>query len=164
MIIRHIPDCLAALSVPGWVPEWVSPRVLLCAAAAICLLILSLLLRGVQKIITLLIATALVAGIFWLIQDAWPHARSVLPAELSTELETLANRALQAPQSKAAWAGIQREWDKLKDEPRAKMAAGGEGARKAVAARLDTKIAELRREGNKTAAEELTHLREKVQP
>jgi hypothetical protein len=152
------------LSGLAWVPEWVSQKVILCGAAALGLLVLSLLLRGVQKIITLLIAAALLAGGGWFIQDAWPRYRGVLPAELSEELENLANRALQSPQAKAAWAGIQREWSQLKDEPRAKLATGGEGARKAVAARLDAKIAELRREGNKPAADELARLRDKVQP
>ncbi len=164
MDIRQIPDCLAALSGLSWVPGWVSQKVILCGAAAVGLLVLSLLLRGAQKVITLLIAAALVAGGGWLVQDAWPRYRGVLPPELSAELENLASRALQAPQSKAAWASIQREWSQLQAEPRAKLAAGGEGARKAVAARLDAKIADLRREGNKPAADELTHLRDKLQP
>ncbi len=164
MEILQTPDYLAALSGLSWVPEWVSQKVVLCGVAAIGLLVLSLLLRGAQKVITLLISAALVVGGGLLIQDAWPRYRGVLPPELSAELESLANRALQAPQSKAAWASIQREWSQLKEEPRAKLTAGGDAARKAVAARLDAKIAELRREGNKPAADELTHLRDKLQP
>jgi hypothetical protein len=54
--------------------------VLACVAAAVGLAILSLLLKGMQKVITLLIAFAVVLGGVWFVQDAWLGREQILPA------------------------------------------------------------------------------------
>src|SRR6187397_599623 len=89
-------------------PEWLSGRVLLCGIAAIVLLVIALFLRGLQKLVMIVFAIVLAVGVFWLIQDATAR-RSVLPPALATELNGLANRALESPQAKSAWEAILSE-------------------------------------------------------
>jgi hypothetical protein len=148
---------------PG-APEWLSTRVLACAIVAIGLAVLSLLLKGVQKVIALLIAAAVVLGGFWFVQDAWTAREEILPPELAAELNGLAAQALQNRDAKAAWASMQSEWIRWTGDSRARLVSGGDPARAAIARRLETKAAELRRQGKKAAAEELARLGAKVAP
>ena len=155
-----------AASLPAWpgAPEWLSTRVLACIVAAVGLAILSLVLKGVQKVITLLIALAVVLGGVWFVQDTWLGREAILPPELAAELDGIADRVLANPEAKAAWGSVQAEWDRLSKEAKARLAAGGDEARESVAKRLDAKAAELRKQGKKAAAEELARMREKVSP
>ena len=157
---------VSAALLPAWpgAPEWLSTRVLACIVAAVGLAILSLVLKGVQKVITLLIALAVVLGGVWFVQDAWMGGDAILPPELAAELDGIANRALANPDAKAAWESLQAEWERLSKEAKARLAAGGDEARASVAKRLDGKAAELRKQGKKAAAEELARMREKVSP
>jgi hypothetical protein len=156
--------CSALFSgLPG-APEWLSTRVLACGIVAIGLLILSLMLRGLQKVIGFLVIGVIAVGSYWFVQDHGSGAAAVMPPELAAELEGMAARGLENPEAKAAWDVIQKEWAQLTGQARARLAAGGDQARAAVARRMDAKSAELRRQGKKTAAEELARLREKVSP
>ena len=153
-------------AVPFWAdaPEWLSTRVIACVVAAVGLAVLSLLLKGVQKVITLLIAAAIVLGGFWLMQDAWKERAQLLPPELAKELDSLADKALENKEAVAAWEALQKEWAHWSGEAKARLAAGGDPARETIAKRIDAKAAELRRQGKKAAAEELSRLRQKVTP
>jgi hypothetical protein len=157
---------ISAATHPVWpgAPEWLSTRVLACAAAAVGLAILSLLLKGMQKVITLLMAFAIVLGGVWLVQDAWLAKEQILPPELAAELNGIADRALANPDARAAWVSVQAEWDRLSKEAKARLSAGGDDARATVAKRIDAKATELRKQGKKAAAEELNRMREKVAP
>ena len=151
---------------PAWrgAPEWLSTRVLACGVAAIGLAILALLLKGVQKVITLLIALLVVLGGVWFIQDAWVVRAEILPPELAAELNATAEHALENPDAKAAWKAVQAEWARAEGEARKRLTAGGDDARAAIGRRLQTKAAELRRQGKKAAAEEVARLAQKVAP
>ena len=157
---------VSAASFPAWpgAPEWLSTRVLACIVAAVGLAILSLVLKGVQKVITLLIALAVVLGGVWFVQDAWLGRDAILPPDLSAELDGIAERALANPDARAAWESVQAEWDHLSKEAKARLAAGGDEARASVGKRLETKASELRKQGKRAAAEELTRMRGKVSP
>ena len=151
---------------PAWpgAPEWLSTRVLACAIAAVGLAVLSLLLKGVQKVVALLIAAAVVLGGVWFVQDTWTGREEVLPPELAAELNGLAAQTLDSREAKAAWTGLQAEWARWKGDSRARLASGGDGARAAIARRLEIKAAEFRRQGKKTAADELARFRAEVAP
>jgi hypothetical protein len=151
---------------PAWpgAPDWLSTRVLACGVAAVALAILSLILKGVQKVITLLIALLVVLRGIWFIQDAWMVREEILPPELAAELNGVAARALETPDARAAWRNIQGEWTHWTGEAKARLAAGGDDARASIARRLDAKASELRRQGRKSAADELARMREKVTP
>lgn len=153
-------------AVPYWpdAPDWLTTRVLICGLAAVGLFVLSLLLKGLQKVITLLIAVAIVLGGYWLAQDTWMTREDSLPPYLAQELETLATSALENPDAKAAWSALQKDWEHWTGEAKARLASGGEAAREAIAKRIDTKITELRKQGKKAAAEELSRLRHQVTP
>ena len=74
---------LAAAAVPhadGW-RHWVSDKVLWCGIAAVALLVLSLLLRGMLKVITLAFVVVLAAGAFYFFRDTWEHRSELLPRE-----------------------------------------------------------------------------------
>jgi hypothetical protein len=156
----------SATTLPAWAgaPEWLSTRVLICAIVAVALAFLGLVLKGMQKIITLLVAAVLILGIAWFVQDTWTGQRGVVPPELSAELNGLAQQALKNPEAKAAWARIQSEWTRLSGDSRARLTVGGDRARMAIAKDLDAKAAELRRNGKKSAADELMRLRSKLVP
>lgn len=153
-------------AVPGWpgAPEWLTTRVAACAVVVVALAVLSLLLKGLQKVITLLIAATIVLGAVWLAQDAFGTRASILPAELEAELDGLAARALENPDAEAAWESAQKEWSRWTGEARAKLSAGGDEARAAVARQVEAKAAELRKQNKKAAADELLRLRNKVMP
>jgi hypothetical protein len=156
--------CLALLSgLPG-APEWLSTRVFACGVAAVGLLILALVMRGLQKVITLLVIGLIALGGYWLVQDQKSPGAKVMPAELAAELERMAARSLESPEAKAAWETVRKEWERLTGEARARLAAGGDPARSAVARRIEAKAVELRRQGKKAAADELVRLRGKVAP
>jgi hypothetical protein len=145
-------------------PDWLSGQVLICAIAAVVLLLLALLLRGLQKIVMLLVAIALVAGTGWLIRDALAERGKILPPELALEIEGLANRVLESPAAKSAWAAIESELPRVTGDLRDRLLAGGDQARKAIANRLDAKAVELRAAGRREAAEELMRLKAKIAP
>jgi hypothetical protein len=151
---------------PAWpgAPDWLSTRVLVCGIGAIGLAILALVLKGVQKAITLTIALLVVLGGVWFVQDAWAVRAEILPPELAAELNGAAGRALENPDAKAVWKSLQAEWSRWDKQARNRLAAGGDDARAAIRRRLETKAAELRRQGKKAAAEEVTRFGEKVAP
>ena len=158
------PICDAFLSGFAGTPEWLSNRVLICAIIAACLLVLLFLLKGLQKMIAILLAFVVVLGGYWLVQDAWLRKPGVLPPELETELNGLAAQYLHHPEALEAWHSVQEEWESLPSRARVRLSSGGDGARAAVAKRLDEKAAELRRQGQKTAADQLVMFRRKVSP
>ena len=156
--------CSALLSrLPG-APEWLSTRVFACGVAAVALLILALLMRGLQKVITFLVMGLIALGAYWFLQDRRSPESNVMPAELAAELERMAAGGLESPDAKAAWEGMWKEWERLSGDARARLAAGGDQARAAVARRIEAKAGELRRQGKKAAADELVRFREKVVP
>lgn len=126
--------------------------------------VLAVILKGLQKVITLLIALGIVLGGYWLAQDAWVGHPEAVPSELGLELDALAARVLENKDAQAAWEAAQKEWEHWTGEAKARLTAGGEAAREAIAKRLDTKVTELRKQGKKTAAEELARMRQKVDP
>ena len=156
--------CSALLSrLPG-APEWISTRVLACGVAVVGLVILALVMRGLQKVTTLLVIGLVALGSYWFVQDKGSRGAKVMPAELAAELERMADGGLENPDARAAWEVMRKEWERLTGEARARLAAGGDQARIAVARRIEAKAVELRRQGKKAAAEELVRLREKVSP
>jgi hypothetical protein len=156
--------CFALLSgLPG-APEWLSTRVIACGVAAAGLLILALVMRGLQKVITFLVIGLIALGVYWFVQDQRSPRVQVMPTELAAELERMAAMGLENPDARAAWETVRREWERLTGDARARLAGGGDSARSAVARRIEAKAVELRRQGKKAAADELVRLREKVAP
>lgn len=139
----------------GW-RHWVSDKVLICGAAAIGLFILSLLLRGLLKMISLVLVIVLIAGAFWFLRDTWEHRAELLPREWTS----LAERTLDSPKAQAAWQSLQAELGHLSASAREKLAAGTDSARRTVQAKIEAKARELRKEGSGIEAEQLAHLAE----
>jgi hypothetical protein len=142
---------------PG-APEWVSSKALLCGAAAIGLFVLSLLLRGLQKVVLLCLALALIAGAFWFLQDAWRNKDKFLPPSVAAQLDALADKTLRSPQALAAWDSAKAQFAELTGS---KSAPQGSRER-VIAENLTTRATELRRQGHKTAAEELLRFRDQL--
>lgn len=136
----------------------VSDKVLACGIAAVALLILSLLLRGLLKIITLALVVVLAAGVFWFIRDGWNGRADALPGEWSA----LAAKTLNTQTARDAWHAVEAELSRLSPDLRARLAAGTDDARRVVLAKLEAKARELRKQGNAEEAEQLTRLAELV--
>lgn len=142
---------------PG-APEWVSSKALLCGAAAIGLFVLSLVLRGLQKVVLLCLAIALIAGAFWFLRDAWQNKEKFLPPSVAAQLDALADKTLRSPQALAAWDSAKAQFAELtgsKSEPK-------ENRDRVIAENLTTRASELRRQGHRTAADELLRFRDQL--
>ena len=129
---------------------------LACGAAAVALFILSLLLRGLLKVISLVLVLALIAGAFWFLRDTWKHRAELLPREWAA----LAEHTLDSPKAQAAWQSVQSELAHLSASARERLAAGTDGARRNVQAKLESKARELRKEGSSAEADQIAHLAE----
>lgn len=152
--------CMANIAAAPVHSDWrelFTGRVLACGVAAIALLLISLLLRGMLKLISLALVVVLAAGAFWFLREAWGHRAGFLPREWTA----LAERTLHSPKAQAAWEAVQSELSHVSAGARGRLAAGTDDARRSLAARLESKAAELRKAGNKAEAEELLRLREK---
>jgi hypothetical protein len=151
-------NAAAAASAPqadGW-RHWVSDKVLACGAAAIALLVLSLLLRGLLKVLTLALVVVLAAGAFYFFRDTWEHRTELLPHEWTV----LAERTLDSPKARAAWQSVQADLSHLSASARERMAAGTDSARRNLQAKLEAKARELRKEGSAAEADQIAHFSE----
>ena len=149
---------IAAASAPnadGW-RHWVSDKVLACGVAAVALFVLSLLLRGLLKVLSLVLVIVLLAGAFWFLRDTWQHRAELLPREWTA----LAERTLDSPKARDAWQSVQSELAHLSASARERLAAGTDGARRNVQAKLEAKARELRKEGSSMEADQIAHLAE----
>ena len=133
-----------------------SDKVLICGAAAIGLFVISLLLRGLLKVISLVLVIVLIAGAFWFLRDTWEHRAELLPREWTS----LAERTLESPKAKAAWQSLQSELGHLSASARERLAAGTDSARRSVQAKLEAKARELRKEGGNIEADQIARLAE----
>ena len=150
----------AAASAPhadGW-RHWVSDKVLGCGIAAVALLVLSLLLRGMLKVITLALVVVLVVGGFYFFRDTWEHRAELLPREWTA----LAERTLDSPKAREAWQSVQAELGHLSATAREHLAAGTDSARRKVQAKLEAKARELRGEGSAAEADQIARLAEQM--
>lgn len=129
---------------------------LACGIAAVALLILSLLLRGLLKIITLALVVVLAAGVFWFLRDGWNGSADALPGEWSA----LAAKTLNAQTARDAWHAVESELSRLSPDTRTRLAAGTDDARRIVLAKLEAKARELRKQGNTEGAEQIARLAE----
>ena len=145
-------------------PDWLSGRVLLCGAAAVLLLCLMVLFRSLQKLSALLLLATLVLGGYFLIRDVWMGAPQLLPRELESELDHLAARNLRNVEAVRVWEAMEHQWREAPAATRQKLESGGDPARAEIAAYLEKRVADLRKEGKKSAAEELARLRVKIAP
>lgn len=143
-------------------PEWLSSEVLICGAAAVGLLLLSLALKGLQKIISLALAIALVLGVFWFLRDAWKNKEKFLSPSAAAQLDSLADKTLRSPQAVAAWESVKEQLTKFAAS--ASRESTPEERRKAVADELTARAAELRKDGHRAAAAELLKLRDEMKP
>jgi hypothetical protein len=133
-------------------------KVIACGAAAVALLVISLLLRGILKVLTLALVVVLACGAFWFVRDAWAHRSQLLPREWTA----LADETLENAKARTAWRSVQSELSQLSSDTQKRLAAGTDDARRTVLAKLEAKTRGLRKEGNKTEAEQLERLAELI--
>ncbi len=144
-------------------PSWLSREVLICGGSAIALLVISLLLRGLQKVVSVALAIALVLGAVWFIRDAWRNKDKFLSPSVAAQLDTMADKTLYSPQAQAAWASVKSQFLRLSGTgERSASAPTDVQRREALANELTTRATALRREGSKIAAEELLRFRDKL--
>jgi hypothetical protein len=129
-------------------------KVLACCVAAVALFVLSLLLRGLLKVITLALVLVAAAGGFWFLRDTWNHRSDLLPREWVK----LVDGTLDSLKARAAWQSVESELATLSASGRAHLAAGTDEARRSVVAKLEARVRELRKEGNNSDAEQLKRL------
>jgi hypothetical protein len=163
-LFRFVPCsiCLVNLAAAAPHPEgwrlWISDKVLACAVAAVALFVLSLLLRGLLKVITLVLVLVAAAGGFWFLRDTWNHRSDLLPREWVK----LVDGTLDSPKARAAWHSVESELAALSASGRAHLAAGTDEARRSVVAKLEARVRELRKEGNNSDAEQLNRLARRI--
>ena len=150
--------CLANLAAAapradGW-RDLVTDKVLACGIAAVALLLLSLVLRGLLKVITLAIVVVLAAGVFWFLRDGIGARTDALPREWTA----LAERTLDSQKARDAWQAVQVELAKLSTDARARLAAGTDDARRVVIAKLEARAQKLRKEGSSAEAGQIARL------
>ena len=133
-------------------------RVLACGIAAVALLILSLLLRGLLKLITLAIVLVLAAGIFWFLRDGAGTGKPARPGLLPHAWTDAAEHALDLQKARDAWQSVQAELAKLPATTRTRLAAGTDDARRIAIAKIEARVQKLRKEGNVDEAAQLTRL------
>lgn len=126
-------------------------KVLACGIAAVALLVLSLLLRGLLKVITLLIVLVLAAGVFWFLRDGLGVQSEALPREWTK----LAEHTLDSQKARDAWQAVQAELAKLSTDARSRLSAGTDDARRVVVAKLEAHAQKLRKEGSTAEAEQM---------
>ena len=147
---------LAAASAPhadGW-RHLLTDKVLACGIAAVALLILSLVLRGLLKVITLALVVVLAAGVFWFLRDGLGTHSDMLPREWTA----LAERTLDSQKARDAWQAVQSELAKLSADARTRLSAGTDDARRIVVAKLEARAQKLRKEGSSAEAEQIAQL------
>lgn len=147
---------LAAAPAPhtdGW-RDLLTDKVLACGVAAVALLVLSLLLRGLLKVITLALVVVLAAGVFWFLRDGLGAHSQTLPQEWTKLAET----TLDSQKARDAWQAVQTELGKLSADTRARLSAGTDDARRIVVAKLEARAQKLRKEGNTKEADQITRL------
>lgn len=142
-------------------PDWLSREVLICGGSAIALLVIALLLKGLQKLVSVALAIALVLGAMWFIRDAWRNKEKFLPASVATELDSIADKTLHSPQAQAAWDSIKSQFSRFTSSAAEKATTDAQ-RREVVANELTTRATALRREGNRAAADELIRMRDKL--
>ena len=127
---------------------------MLCGAAALALLVISLLLRGLLKLVTLALVAVLAMGAFWFLREAWAHRDGLVPPAWSA----LAESTLDSPAARDAWKHVETELSRLSDDARHRLAAGTDDARRTVLARIHDHARDLRRGGHKAEAAQLDRL------
>ena len=155
MCVCNVAAAAAAPRTEGW-RHWVSDKVLACGVAAVGLFVLSLLLRGLLKVLSLVLVIVLLAGAFWFLRDTWQHRAELLPHEWTA----LAERTLDSPKARDAWQSVQAELAHLSASARERLAAGTDSARRNVQVKLEEKARELRKEGSSAEADQIAHLAE----
>ena len=126
---------------------------LACGIAAVALLVLSLLLRGLLKVITLALVVVLAAGVFWFLRDGLGAQSDMLPHEWTK----LADGTLDSQKARDAWQAVQAELAKLSTDARSRLSAGTDDARRVVVAKLQARAQKLRKEGSTAEAEQIAH-------
>ena len=126
---------------------------LACGIAAVALLVLSLLLRGLLKVITLALVVVLAAGVFWFLRDGLGAQSDMLPHEWTK----LADGTLDSQKARDAWQAVQAELAKLSTDARSRLSAGTDDARRIVVAKLEARAQKLRKEGSTAEAEQVAH-------
>ncbi len=154
--------CLANLAAAaphadGW-RHLLTDKVLACGVAAVALLVLSLLLRGLLKVITLALVVVLAAGVFWFLRDGIGKHEGMLPQEWTK----LADTTLDSQKARDAWQVVQAELAKLSGEARTRLSAGTDDARRVVVAKLEAHAQKLRKEGSSAEAAQIVRLAELV--
>jgi len=137
----------------GW-HRLFTDKVIACGAAAVALLVLSLLLRGLLKMLTLALVVVLAAGAFWFVREAWGHRSELLPRQWTV----VADKTLSRPKARAEWRSLQFELSLLSPDVRNGLAAGTDGARETLIEEIHLRAQELRKDGNKSESDELERL------
>ncbi len=115
------------------------------------LLVLSLLLRGLLKVITLAVVVVLAAGVFWFLRDGWSARTDLLPQQWTR----LADGTIDSPKAREAWQSVETELSQLSADARSRLAAGTDDARRILVAKLETRAQKLRREGSAVESDQL---------
>jgi len=155
-VLCAVSFCHLAAAAPtggGW-QQLLTDKVIACGAIAVALLVLSLLLRGLLKLLTLALFVVLAAGAFWFLREAWLHRAELLPHEWNA----MADETLDNPKARAAWQSVQDELSSLSADTRERLVAGTDDARRTVLEKLDTRARNLRKEGSKAEAAKLDRL------
>ncbi len=132
--------------------SWLTRGNLFIAGAGLALVLMYFVVRGIIRLFTFFLTIAVCAALLWFTRDQWmQYGRDFAGPEFEAKLSRLAEQTIHSPAAVEAWHGIQRQ-----------IAGLGEKAADAVKEKLSTKAEELHKKGDDDAAEELSHLRERV--
>jgi hypothetical protein len=147
----------AAPHADGW-RNLLTDKVLACGVAAVALFVLSLLLRGLLKVITLALVVVLAAGVFWFLRDGWNARADLLPRQWIQ----LAEGTLDSQKARDAWQAVESELSQLSADARSRLSAGTDDARRTLVAKLEAKARELRKSGSKAEADQIARVADLV--
>ncbi len=132
--------------------SWLSRENLFIAGGIVGVVLLYFVVRGIIKLLTFFLTIAICAAVLWFTRERWmQYGHDFAGPEFEAKLSRLAEQTIHSPAAAEAWRGIQRQ-----------LAGLGEKTADAVKQKLFAKAEDLHKKGDDDAAEELSHLRERV--
>jgi hypothetical protein len=131
---------------------WVTRENVFIVGGIVGVVLLFFVVRGIIRLLTFLLTIAVCAAVLWFTRDRWmQYGHDIAGPEFEAKLSRLAEQTIHSPAATEAWSAIQRQ-----------IAGLGEKTADAVKQKLSAKAEDLHKKGDDTAAEELSHLRERV--
>lgn len=120
-------------------------------------------LKGLSRLITLVVAIALVAGSCWVIRYQWDkYKSSMVSPEMQQQVDEMLNFNLQSPEAKEAWQSIKTDVSEILNTAKKQGASATGSVRAAIDVKISQKAADLRKQGKEAAATEIERIKDTI--